>query len=138
MRLLVCGNRDWTCVKTIDAWLRLYHAHYRGQVTLIHGGNGKRGNDGKTYQGADEIAHDIAVTFGWTIKRYPADWSLGRKAGPIRNQYAFDHGHPERCLAFGRLTKPDSDADSGTGNMVKICNQGGVIVTVVPNPGVLP
>jgi hypothetical protein len=22
MRLLVCGNRDWTCVKTIDAWMR--------------------------------------------------------------------------------------------------------------------
>lgn len=29
-------------------------------------------------------------------------------------------------------------ATIGTGNMVKICNQGGIIVTVVPNPGVLP
>ena len=79
--------------------------------------------------------------FNAEIMRFPVhahEWqNLGKRAGIVRNQRMFDEGKPTRCLAFGRLEKPDG-SDSGTGNMVKICNQGGIIVTVVPNPGVLP
>jgi hypothetical protein len=31
---------------------------------------------------------------------YHADWQLGRKAGPIRNQRMLDEGRPELVIAF--------------------------------------
>ena len=45
MRLLVCGNRDWTCVKTIDAWM-----HAAGEAMRSLGyvsKNSSAFNDGK-------------------------------------------------------------------------------------------
>lgn len=149
MRLLVCGNRNWTCVKTIDAWMRaiFFAAAKAGhdEFVLIEG----------EADGADTIAATIFDRvikgmfdrvpdgrFNVDILRFPVhahEWqTYGKRAGILRNQRMFDEGKPTRCLAFGRLTKPDSDVDSGTGNMVKICNRGGIIVTVVPNPGVIP
>lgn len=149
MRLLVCGNRDWACVTTIDAWMRaIFFAAARAghdEFVLIEG----------EADGADIIAASIfdrvikamfEITpggrFNVAVERFPVhpdEWrTLGKRAGRVRNQRMFDEGKPTRCLAFGRLTKPNSDDDSGTGNMVKICNRGGVVVTVVPRPGVMP
>lgn len=143
MRLLVCGSRLWTCGDTIETWLLAMNRAARRRnetITLIHGGCGKRNAQGVAYEGADEIAHDIASILGWTIERYEADWSLGDSAGPIRNQYMFDHSCPDRGLAFGPLWKPGTRdrKRTGTGGMVDIMNAGGILVTVVPKPGVMP
>lgn len=149
MRLLVCGNRSWTCVKTINAWMRaVFFAAVKAghdEFVLIEG----------EADGADKIAATIFQTvinsmfhevpdgrFNVDTLRFPihpSDWKThGKRAGRARNQRMFDEGKPTRCLAFGSLTKPNSDDDSGTGNMVKICNRGGIVVTVVPRPGVMP
>lgn len=147
MRLLVCGNRDWACVKTIDAWMRavLIVSLRKGdeEFVLLHG----------DAIGADTIAWSVWGTITRIIPEsvreistinvcnFPVtddEWkTLGKRAGVLRNQRMFDEGKPTRCLAFGRLEKPDG-SDNGTGNMVKICNHGGIIVTVVPRPGVMP
>jgi hypothetical protein len=144
----VCGNREWTCVKTVDAWMRaiFFAAAKAGhdEFILIEG----------EADGADTIAAAIfdhvikgmfsAVPdgrFNVDILRFPVhahEWqTLGKRAGIIRNQRMFDEGKPTRCCAFGRLEKTDG-SDSGTGNMVKVCNRGGIVVTVVPRPGVYP
>lgn len=145
----MCGNRDWQCVRTIEAWMRaiFFAAAKAGHDEFIL-------IEGEAY-GADKIAAAIFDRviknmfarvpdgrFNVDILRFPVhsnEWrTLGKRAGRLRNQRMFDEGKPTRCLAFGRLTKPDSDDDSGTGNMVKICNRGGIVVTVVPRPGVMP
>lgn len=35
--------------------------------------------------GADALGERYAAERGWPVKRFPADWSMGRKAGPLRN-----------------------------------------------------
>jgi len=149
MRLLVFGNRTWTCASTIEAWMRALFigAARRGdtEFILIEG----------EAKGADEIA---ALVYPDVIKAlfalvpdgkfitdilrfpvHPSEWkTLGKRAGPVRNQRMFDEGKPTRGLGFGSMTKPGTDEDSGSGNMLKICNRGGIIVTVVPRPGVMP
>lgn len=136
LRLLVCGNRDFSCADTIRAWLLPFHARWQkiGGIAplLIHG----------AAKGADSIAHDIAFKFGWRIQACPADWDKhGNSAGPIRNREMFKQWEPTRGLAFGRLTTTGFDNRSrltGTGDMVTVMNEGGIIVTVVPRAGVMP
>lgn len=39
-----------------------------------------------TAQGADSLGELYASDFGHSIQRFPADWSQGKKAGPLRNE----------------------------------------------------
>jgi hypothetical protein len=137
IRLLVCGNRDWTCADTICAWLRPFHDRWvrTGQrsddaPTLIHG----------AAKGADLIAGIAAFQLGWHVRACPAEWDkLGKAAGIMRNQQMLDEERPTRALAFGRiLSTSRGERLSGTGDMVARLNSAGILVTVVPAPGVLP
>lgn len=57
---------------------------------MIHGGA----------SGADNCAGMVARTMGFTVERYPANWSKwGRAAGVIRNQEMLDKG-ADIILAF--------------------------------------
>lgn len=129
MRLLVCGNRDWTCVETIVAWLRplILLAERRGDgFVLIHGGA----------TGVDCAAGELATGYGCTVEEYPADWQRwGDSAGPRRNAEmatkAIDRG-----LAFGVLAR--GGRKTGTGDMVGRLVAAGVPVTIVPRLGLRP
>jgi hypothetical protein len=140
VRLLVFGNRDWTCRDTIAAWLAPFHTQWQkrgGEAPLlIHGACGKRDSSGRAYRGADELAHDVAFDLGWRIQACPADWSLGDKAGPVRNADMAARWLPTRALGFGALERRGDD--TGTFDMFKVLNRMGVLVTVVPRPGVRP
>ncbi len=135
MRLLVCGNRDWPCIDTIAAWLRPFRK--RGPVTVIHG----------AAKGADLLAGQVAKAMGYAVEEYPADWYPQRHwdedAGTKRNQRMLEEGKPTRVLAFGELERPDKRrpgrlCSTGANDMVKRANRAGLLVTVVPRPGVLP
>ena len=127
MRLLVCGNRDWACVETIENWLAPFSRKYGARVVLIHGGA----------PGVDSIAEVVGQHFGWEIRAFPADWRAhGRAAGPIRNREMIETGRPGRALAFGQLCR--GSKRTGTGDMVAALNEAGVIVTVIPRPGIMP
>jgi hypothetical protein len=144
LRVLVCGNRDlksdgWqACIR---AWLQAVDdgAKRRGvPVMMAHGDCGNEDDAGHAI-GADWIAARIALGLGWTVVPYPADWAKhGRSAGPRRNREMFALHKPHRGLAFGRLYKHRSDEETGTGDMVKVMNQGACLVTVVPAANVLP
>ena len=64
----------------------------KSSVTVVHG----------DAPGADTLAGQIAVLFGFKVEAYPADWNkYGKKAGFIRNSEMINLG-ADICLAFIR------------------------------------
>lgn len=109
MRLLVCGGRDFHNLVEVDRALRRVHER-KGIDVLIQGGA----------TGADAIAKRWAERRGIPVEEYAADWSLGRKAGPLRNRRMIEEGKPDGVVAFlgGR----------GTADMIRAAKDAGLPV----------
>lgn len=103
MRILICGDRNWTDREKIAQQLRIIHVFavwaYAGRgglqnVKIIHG----------AARGADRIAGEEAAKLGFVVKAYPIsgeDWAHFKGgAGPLRNQLMLDEGKPDLVLAF--------------------------------------
>ncbi len=104
MKILVCGDRNWTDKEAMYDVLCEYH-RYGTEIVLIHGG----------CRGADRLAGECAEDAMWDILVYPADWQrYGRAAGPIRNQKMLDEGKPDIVIAF----HSNLDKSKGTKDMV--------------------
>jgi predicted subunit of tRNA(5-methylaminomethyl-2-thiouridylate) methyltransferase len=117
MRILVCGDRnygsgngDWTVMACELQKLP-------PDTIVIHG----------DCRGADKMAGHIAKRLGFAVEVYPADWSLGKKAGPIRNAQMLKDGKPDKVVAFHH----DITKSRGTANMVKQAKAAGVTVEVI-------
>jgi hypothetical protein len=95
MRVLVCGSRDWGDRKTIFYRLE----QLPRDTTIIHGAAPKK-IDG-IERSADMLADESARLLGLQVEKFPADWSLGRRAGPERNIQMFNT-NPDLVLAFQR------------------------------------
>jgi hypothetical protein len=96
-RLLITGSRDWSDAQVIATELEIVQAHEGEQVVLV---------SGSCPTGADKIAEDIAVKFGWMIERHPADWKThGKRAGFIRNGEMVEQG-ADYCVAFVKDSSP--------------------------------
>lgn len=106
LRLLVCGNRDWTdrdIIRETFEDIQRKHCLDGDQITLIHGGNGRRRSNGKAWRGADLIASDVATELGWHVIEVPAQWYLHPSAaGPIRNRRMVHEFGATHGVAFGR------------------------------------
>ncbi|KKN86896.1 hypothetical protein LCGC14_0264590 [marine sediment metagenome] len=101
MRILICGDRNWTDREAIWEYLDSIPA---GSV-IIEG----------DARGADRIAGDIAAEMGFEVEVYPAQWDrYGRAAGPIRNTQMLDEGKPVIVV----YCHDDLDNSKGTKNMV--------------------
>ena len=109
MRLLVAGSRDWTdwefVYQVLDA------CHRKRPITVLIEGEGGREEtfEGRTKvtAGADLWAREWARSKGTEVADFPADWTRGRAAGPIRNQRMIVEGRPDGALIFpgGRGTQ---------------------------------
>lgn len=103
MRILVCGGRDHDDRTGVWAVLTLGPPD-----VLIHGG---------CETGADHFANEWwhAQSGEWRNTHemfvYAAQWELGLKAGPIRNQRMIDEGRPDHVIAF--------KGGTGTADMVR-------------------
>jgi hypothetical protein len=101
VRVLVCGDRNWTD----EEMIREYLAEI-GPSVVIQG----------EARGADRAARRAAQDLGIPVESYPADWATyGRAAGPIRNRQMLDRGKPTLVVAF----HDDIAASKGTANMLK-------------------
>jgi hypothetical protein len=88
--VLVCGGRDYADSAMVDMQLDRLHALH-GFGLLIHGGA----------KGADAEADRWAKSRRIPVKAYPADWkTLGKKAGPVRNQTMLTEGKPDWVVGF--------------------------------------
>jgi len=88
VKILVTGSRKWTRREVILSALTGFPAG----STVIHG----------AATGADTLAGEVAVSLGYWVREYPADWSLhGKAAGPMRNTFMLERESPfDICLAF--------------------------------------
>lgn len=119
-RILVTGTReeltqaekDLISVAIEEAAMRDYQKHQRPCV-VVHGGC-RTGVD----QYVEETYADVDDS-NLSVESHPADWSLGKKAGPLRNQAMVDLG-ADICLAFPR---PDS---KGTRHCAKAAIDAGI------------
>ena len=114
MRVLVCGDRNWTNRQRIGVRLS---SLLPNEDVIIHGG----------CRGADKLAGQAAKALGFPVEVYPAEWTRhGRAAGPIRNQQMLDTGI-DLLLAF----HPDLVTSKGTRDMVMRADKAGVTVEVI-------
>lgn len=115
MKILVCGDRNWT-----DYALVLQHllGIGAGPHTVIDGGA----------RGADSCGNRAAMSLDWPFMRFPALWEkFGKAAGSIRNQQMLDEGKPDMVLAF----HDDIEHSKGTKDMVARAEKAGVLVRVI-------
>lgn len=109
MRALICGSRHWSKPVPIDVVVAGLAARFPGLVII----------EGEA-RGADSIARDAAFSRMVPVEGFPADWSQGRKAGPLRNQQMLDEGRPQVVFAFSDdLIQPTEGVRGGTADMVR-------------------
>lgn len=100
------GSRQWQ--EPLTVWQQLYalgiqaYGDYDGGhfLTVVHG-NAATGADRMAQQWVQLSPFELWKPVQITEEPHPADWSLGRGAGFIRNQYMVDLG-ADLCLAFIR------------------------------------
>lgn len=110
-RILITGSRDWDDLERMIEVLAPFD-DIAGPKRLNHGGA----------RGADQMAGYIALSMGWDVEVYPADWDKhGKAAGHIRNQQMVDLG-ADVCLAF-----PKGES-KGTRNCMKRAEKAGIEV----------
>ena len=112
MRVLICGDRNWTDIIAIAREIQALPL----DAVIVTGGA----------RGADTIAHDFAAAHGNPTEVHYAQWEKhGKSAGPIRNQEMLACGL-DLVLAF----HPDLRASKGTADMVRRARKAGLEVRV--------
>jgi hypothetical protein len=91
-RILITGSRDWTDINKITEVLRgaWIVAGHPDDIVLV---------SGSCRTGADAIAEEVWDRQGFPIESHPADWSLGKQAGFVRNAEMVSLG-ADVCFAF--------------------------------------
>ena len=118
MKILVTGDRNWTCEKTIGLVLERYEGL---GATLIHG----------DCRGADRLAAKIGEQMGYKVMAFPADWKFhGKGAGPIRNQKMLDEKPDEVCAFHDNIEK-----SKGTADMVNRTIKAGIRTAIFKSAG---
>lgn len=113
MKVLICGDRNWSDSKKIADRVKQLPAN----TVVIHG----------ACRGADRIAGNAAFNLGYKIVQFPAQWKkYGRAAGPIRNQRMLDE-KPDLVIAF----HSNLAESKGTKNMLKIATDAGIPTEVI-------
>jgi hypothetical protein len=111
MRVLICGDRNWTDRRRIGWYLNTLPV---GSV-VIHG----------NAPGVDRIAAELARELGFEVIAFPAQWwRYGRAAGPLRNKQMIDEGRPDK-VAYAH---DDLDASTDTRGIVDQAHSAGIPV----------
>lgn len=113
IRVIVCGGRHFADAAMLSSTLNHLHSLYPFRV-VITGGT----------RGADRLAEAWARSHGVECIAEPVtqeEWdTLGRAAGPIRNQRMIDDHRPSHCVAF--------PGGSGTRDMIRRARKAGIVV----------
>lgn len=100
-KVLVCGGRRYPDRAKVFATLDEIDAVQHIDV-VVEGHCQVWDEVSRTYvdSGADRWANEWCIERGRTPARHPADWNLGRAAGPIRNKRMLIIEKPNVVVAF--------------------------------------
>lgn len=115
MKVLVCGDRNWTDREAIHRYLNELRS--AGYTEVIEGGA----------RGADTIAGEEALKLHFSVSHFPAQWNkYGRAAGPIRNRKMLDQ-KPQLVVAFHN----DIEHSKGTADCIKEAKRRGIVTVLI-------
>lgn len=114
MRIIIAGSKGFTNYKYIkdktDDVINYYieQGVDRSDIIIISG----------TAKGVDQLGEYYAKENGYALERYPADLSLGNKAGPIRNRQMAEKS--DVCIVFWDGSSPGSMNMYKTAQVLKL------------------
>jgi hypothetical protein len=112
MRLLICGDRNWSDEKMI-----ISEVENLKPELIIH----------DDFRGAAKIGSAVAEYFGIPTFAFAADWHTnGRDAGNVCHQAMLNAGKPGMVLAF----HDDLEHSKGTKDMIGRAREAGVSVQI--------
>lgn len=126
MRVLVCGDREWTSTRDKDLVfliLDLLKKSLQEDIVIIEG----------ECRGVDTWAREWAKARQVSYLPFPADWKLGKRAGPLRNLKMLEEGKPNLVLAF----HDDLTKSKGTKSMITLANKKDVPVKIYSEQDIL-
>jgi len=113
LRVIIAGGRyfdDYDLLKIkCDDLLR----YLKKEVIIISG----------CAKGADTLGEKYAKEKGFGVRKYPADWDLGKGAGYLRNTQMSENA--DALIAFW------DGVSKGTKNMIDIATKKGLLVRVI-------
>lgn len=121
MRVIVCGSRDIVNLNldvigmAVLGVISDQHDIKHG-ITVLSGG----------CRGVDTIGEAWAERHGHAVERFPADWSQGKKAGPLRNAAMVAEADALVAIAY-----PDS---RGTADCIRRAQAKGIPCAVLYLP----
>lgn len=125
-KLLVCGSRtirDTTYIQGPTQWVKdqieaYWYWNLAGYEDLIM-------IEGAA-KGVDTIAKEYAQENDWKIEEYPAEWSIGKQAGILRNIKMYENTDEILILWDG--------SSRGTRFMIELCEKGNKPYTIITYP----
>lgn len=117
IKVIVAGSRGFRNYGILKGKLDLFLSQTAEPVEIVSG----------TAAGADLLGEQYARETGLTVKRFPADWSLGKRAGYLRNeQMALYATH---CVCFW------DGKSRGTKHMIDLAIKHGLKLRIVNYQG---
>ena len=115
-KVIIAGPRDFNDYFFLYEKCAHLLQNYKPQDLQIVSGGAK---------GVDALGERFAEEMGIDVKQFPADWSIGLKAGPIRNRQMAQYA--DALIAF----QPKECKTKGTVNMMNTARELGLKVKVV-------
>lgn len=110
MNIIVSGSRGYNNQEVVSALIQQTIDRISECVTCIYVGDAR---------GVDACARNWAYLEGHQVKRYVADWSLGRHAGVRRTAQMIGAAAESDCILIAIAT-PSLDSSPGTAHAVRI------------------
>lgn len=127
LRIIVAGSRDFKDYNFLkDKLMRLLET--LDETSLVDNPSQVKFISG-TAKGADVLGEQFAYTYGYEVKRFPAEWNLyGKSAGYIRNEQMAKYAVSEGC--YGILIAFWDGKSKGTKHMVDLAKKYGLKIKV--------
>lgn len=105
MKLIIAGGRCFNDYALLKKWVDFFLRKNTEPIEIVSG----------TADGADKLGEKYANENNYSIKQFPADWTLGKKAWYLRNKQMAEYA--SHCICFW------DGKSKGTKMMIDLCKE---------------